>query len=92
MVNRSEVEEVEDKMRMQEERELKEKNMMLPLGFFDKSTLAWLTLGLVIGHLPFLGGNDHHEKSIVAGSFVGGPWTQDVVEILRGYRWNHLER
>jgi len=74
MVNRSEVEEVEDKMRMQEERELKEKNMMLPLGFFDKSTLAWLTLGLVIG------------------SLVGGPWTQDVVEILRGYRWNHLER
>ena len=60
MVNRSEVEEVEDKKRMQEERELKEKNMMLPLGFFDKSTLVWLTLGLVIGHLPFLGGNDHH--------------------------------
>jgi len=63
-VNRSEVEEVEDK----------EKKQLPALYFFDKSTLAWLTIGLLIG------------------SFVRGPWTQDVLELLRGYRWNPLER
>ena len=89
MVNRSEVEELEDKA-MEEE---KEKKQLPPLCFFDKSTLAWLILGLLIGHLPsFLGGKGHREKSIVAGSFLRGPWTQDVLELLRGYRWNPLER
>ena len=84
-MNRSEVEELEDKA-MEEE---KEKKQLPALYFFDKSTLAWLTLGLLIGLLPsFLGGKGHHEKSIVAGSFVRGPWTQDVLELLRGYRWN----
>ena len=88
-MNRSEVEKLEDKA-MQGE---KEKKQLPALHFFDKSTLAWLALGLVIGHLPsFLGGKGHREKSIVAGSFLRGPWTQDMVEILRGYRWNPLER
>ena len=88
-MNRSEVEELEDKAMEQEQ----EKKQLPPLYFFDKSTLAWLTIGLLIGHLPsFLGGKGHREKSFVAGSFVRGPWTQDVLELLRGYRWNPLER
>jgi len=72
MVNTSEEEALEE-IGMQE-RQLKHKNMLPAFGFFDKSTLAWLTVGLIIG------------------SFVRGPWTQDVVEILRGYRWNSVER
>lgn len=89
-MNRSEVEELEDKA-MEEE---KEKKQLPALYFFDKSTLAWLILGLFIGHLPScIGAKGHYcEKSIVTGSFVRGPWTQDVLELLRGYRWNPLER
>ena len=81
-MNRSEVEEMEEE---------KEKKQLPALHLFDKTTLAWLTIGLVIGHLPSLR-SGHHEKGFVAGSFVRGPWTQDVLEILRGYRWNPLER
>jgi len=74
MVNTPEEEELEDFKIQEEERQLKHKNMLPAFGFFEKSTLAWLTVGLVIG------------------SFVRGPWTQEMVEILRGYRWNSVER
>ena len=43
MVNRSEVGMLEEKAMQIEE---KEKNL------FDKTTFAWLTVGLLIGHLP----------------------------------------
>ena len=52
MVNTSEEEALEE-IWMQE-RQLKHKNMLPAFGFFDKSTLAWLTVGLVIGHQPFV--------------------------------------
>ena len=52
MVKTSEEEALEE-MGMQE-RQLKHKNMLPAFGFFDKSTLAWLTVGLIIGHQPFV--------------------------------------
>ena len=52
MVNTSEEEALEE-IGMQE-RQLKHKNMLPAFGFFDKSTLAWLTVGLIIGHQPFV--------------------------------------
>ena len=46
MVNRSEVEMLKENAMQVEE---KEKNQ---LQAFDKTTLAWLTVGLLLGHLP----------------------------------------
>ena len=51
MVNTPEEEELEDFKIQEEERH---KNMLPAFGFFEKGTLAWLTVGLVIGHLPSL--------------------------------------
>ena len=84
-MNRSEVEMLEENAMQVEE---KEKNQLQAFDLFDKTTLAWLTVGLLLGHLPLL----LRAKTFVAGSFLRGPWTQDVVEILRGYRWNPLGR
>ena len=53
------------------------------------SSVAWLCLGLIIGWLQKFLANIEQTS---LGCTFGAPWTEDLMDLIRGYRWNRLDR
>ena len=55
------------------------------------SSVAWLCLGIILG-MADMKFDLRLSSSLLKGCTFGAPWTEDLLDLIRGYRWNRTNR